>query len=137
MAVVFILAVGLISVSALFIAGLLSSRKAQRISGALNAAQLQMERLQSAGFSGCSVDPDIFTTDEGYTILEQHADMTGAIGFPADSLPNGQGVLDIAFYSSGSGTYPNLKDVTVTVTWSGGGIAGGSTVMHALIANRP
>lgn len=135
--VVFILAVGLTAVSGLFVAGTISTRKAQRISTGLNAAQQQVERLRSAGFSGCLADPDIFTSADGYTILEQDTDMTGQIGFPVTSLPDGQGVIDIAFYDSGSGQYPNLKDITVTVTWTGGGPTGGTMQLQTLIANRP
>ena len=137
LAAVFILGVGLTSVSTLFVAGLISSRKAQRISGAVNATQQQMERLRSAGFSGCAADPDIFKSEDGYSILEQHADLTGRIGFGVPDLPNGQGVIDIELYDSGAGVYPNLKDVTVTVTWSGGGPTSGTTVLQTLIANRP
>jgi hypothetical protein len=137
MVVIFILAVGLTSVSALFIAGLVSTRKAQHINAALNAAQQEMEKLQSSGFSGCVADPEIFTPARGYTIIQQYADMTGSIGFTPADLPSGQGVIDIAFYDSGSGVYPNLKDLTVTVTWTGAGLTGGTTVLHALIANRP
>lgn len=137
LAAVFILGVGLTSVSTLFVAGLISTRKAQRVSVALNAAQQQTERLRSAGFSGCSVDPDIWASEDGYTILEQNTDLTGRIGFAVPELPNGQGEMAIDFYDSGSGIYPNLKTVSVTVTWLGGGPTGGTTVLRTLIANRP
>jgi prepilin-type N-terminal cleavage/methylation domain-containing protein len=137
MAVVFILAVGLTAVSALFVAGIVSGRKAERLSAATNAVQQQMERLRSAGFSGCSVDPDIFQTAEGYSILHQHSDGTGQIGFTVPELPNGTGTIDIAFYNPGSGAYPNLKDITVTVSWTGGKPTGGTTVFETLISNRP
>jgi type II secretory pathway pseudopilin PulG len=135
--VVFILAVGLTSVSALFIAGLVSGRKAERINAATNAVQQQLERLRSAGFSGCSVDPDIFQSTDGYSIVQQNDDGTGQIGFVVPELPNGQGTIDIAYYDTGSGAYPNLKDITITVAWTGGKPTGGRTVFQTLIANRP
>jgi len=137
MVVVFILAVGLTSVSALFIAGVLSGRKAERINGATNSVQQQVERLRSAGFSGCTVDPEIFTSEDGYTIIQQNSDGTGRIGFSVPALPNGQGTIDIAYYDTGSGAYPNLKDITITVTWTGGKPTGGTTVFQTLVANRP
>jgi type II secretory pathway pseudopilin PulG len=137
LAVVFILAVGLTCVSALFVAGLVSGRKAERLSAATNAVQQQVERLRSAGFSGCSVDPDIFRSSDGYTIVQQNDDSTGQISFAVADLPNGQGTIDIAFYDTGSGTYPNLKDLTVTVTWTGGKPTGGTTTFRTLVANRP
>ncbi len=135
--VVFILAVGLASVSALFVAGTVSTRKAQRINAAVNAAQQQLERLRSAGFSGCIVDPDVFKSEDGYTIIEQHSDMTGQIGFTVPDLPASQGTIDIAFYDSGTGVYPNLKNVTVTLTWLGGAGTGGTTRLETFVANRP
>jgi len=137
LAAVFILGVGLTSVSTLFVAGLISTRKAQRVSVALNATQQHAERLRSAGFSGCIVDSDIWTSEDGYTILEQNADLTGRIGFGIPELPNGQGEISIEFYDGGSGVYPNLKTVSVSVTWLGGGPTGGSTVLRTLVANRP
>jgi len=137
LAAVFILGVGLTSISAMFVAGIISSEKAKRISTALNAMQQQMERIRSAGFSGCSVDPDIFKSAEGYSIIEQHSDMTGKVGFTVPALPNGQGVIDIDFYTSPSGYYPNLKNVTITITGSGGGVTAGRMAMQTLIANRP
>lgn len=137
MAVVFILGVGLTGVSALFVAGLVSGRKAERLNAASNAVQQQMERLRSAGFSGCIADSDVFTTAEDYTILENHGDGTGKIGFAVPELPNGTGEIEIEFYDSGPGVYPNLKDVVITVTWTGGKPTGGTTVFETLIANRP
>jgi len=137
MVVVFILAVGLTSVSALFIAGLVSGRKAERINAATNAVQQQLERLRSAGFSGCSVDPDIFQSADGYSIVQQNDDGTGQIDFVVPELPNGQGTIDIAYYDTGSGAYPNLKDITITVEWTGGKPTGGRTVFQTLIGNRP
>lgn len=137
LAVVFILAVGLTCVSALFIAGVVSGRKAERLNAANNAVQQQIERLRSAGFSGCVVDPDIFQTSEGYTILDQNSDGTGQIGFTVPELPNGQGTIAIAYYNDGAGDYPNLKGITITVTWTGGKPTGGNTVFETLVANRP
>ena len=137
MAVVFILGVGLTSVSALFVAGLISGRKAERVNAATNAVQQQVERLHSAGFSGCIADADVFTTAEGYTILENHGDGTGIIGFTVPELPNGSGVIEIEYYDTGTGVYPNLKDIIITVNWTGGKPTGGTTVFETLIANRP
>ncbi|MFB3880220.1 MAG: prepilin-type N-terminal cleavage/methylation domain-containing protein [Armatimonadota bacterium] len=137
LAVIFILAVGLTSVSALFIAGLVSSRKAERLSAATNAVRQEVERLRSAGFSGCVVDPDIFQSADGYTINQQNSDGTGQIGFSVPELPGGTGTIDIAYYTGAAGVYPNLKDVTITVSWTGGRPTGGTTVFEELIANRP
>jgi len=135
--VVFILAVGLTSVSALFIAGLVSGRKAERLSAATNAVQQQVERLRSAGFSGCVTDADVFRAADGYTINIGSSDGTGQIGFAVPELPGGQGTIDIAFYNDGTGYYPNLKQLTITVSWTGGKPTGGTTVFETLIANRP
>jgi prepilin-type N-terminal cleavage/methylation domain-containing protein len=137
LAVVFILAVGLTSVSALFLAGLVSGRKAERLSSATNAVRQEVERLRSAGFSGCVVDPDIFRSADGYTINQQNSDGTGQLDFAVPELPGGTGTIDIAFYTGATGIYPNLKDITITVTWTGGKPTGGTTVFEALIANKP
>jgi len=137
MVVVFILAVGLTSVSALFITGLVSGRKAERINAATHAVQQQLERLRSAGFSACTVDPDVFQSEDGYSIVQQNSDGTGQVSFAVPELPNGQGTIDIAFYDTGSGAYPNLKEITISVTWTGGKPTGGTTVLQTLIANRP
>jgi hypothetical protein len=135
--VVFILGLGLTSVSMLFVAGIVSSSKSQRISIASRAAEKQMEMLRSAGFAGCIVDSDVFSPGDGYTILEQQADKTGRIGFAVPELPGGQGVIEIRRYQGPTGYYPNLKSATVTVTWQGGGPTAGQTSLQTLIANRP
>jgi prepilin-type N-terminal cleavage/methylation domain-containing protein len=137
LAAVFVLAVGLTSVSTLFVAGIISNHKAERTSAGVNAAQRELERLHSAGFSGCIVDAEVFGSDEGYTIIQQNADKTGQIGFGVPNQPLMTGVIDIAYYTGSTGVYPNLKNVTVTVTWTGGGLTAGNTVLNALIANRP
>jgi len=137
LAVVLLLGIGLASVSLLFTAGVISSTKSRRLNSAVQAAQREMERIRSAGFSGCIVDSEVFTSEAGYTILEQQADKTGRIGFSVASLPDGQGEIEIRSYDSGAGYYPNLKDITITVTWTGGGVTAGRTVLHTLVANRP
>ena len=135
--VIFILAIGLASVSMLFVAGVISSTKFRRMNTAVEAAQRQMERLRSAGFSGCIVDDDVFTSADGYGIIEELSDKTGQIAFPVSGLSNGQGVIDIRHYHGATGYYPNLKDITITVSWIGGGPTAGNTVLRAFIANRP
>jgi len=137
LAAVFVLAVGLTSVSTLFVAGIISNRKAERMSAGVNAAQRELERLHSAGFSGCIVDAEVFASDEGYTIIQQNPDKTGQIGFSIPDQPLMTGVIDIAYYTGPTGIYPNLKNVTVTVTWTGGGLTAGNTVLNTMIANRP
>src|SRR4030065_1282086 len=88
------------------------------MNSATNSVEQQLERLRSAGFSGCSVDPEIFQSADGYAIVQQNDDGTGRVGFTVPELPNGQGTIDIAYYDTGSGTYPNLKDITITVAWT-------------------
>jgi len=133
-----LLALGLCAIGALFVAGTISASKARRMNSARHAAQKEIERIRSSGFSGCTVDPEIFSSEDGYTIIQQNTDGTGSIGFNPEGLPPGsQGTIDIAFYQSGAGYYPNLKDITVTVTWPGGGVTGGQVVLHTLVANRP
>jgi prepilin-type N-terminal cleavage/methylation domain-containing protein len=136
--VIFLLSLGLCAVAGLFVAGTISSAKGRRMNTARQAAQRQLERLRSAGFAGCIVDSEIFTSAEGYTIVHQNADKTGRIGFTVPALPPGAtGTIDIAYYSGATGSYPNLKDVTVTVSWPGGGVTGGKVVLHTFVANRP
>jgi len=137
LAVIFILAVGLASISALFVAGVVSSRKAERIATAANLARKQMERIRGGGYASCVVDPDIFRAADGYTILTDHGDGTGRIGFATPKLPAGQGTIDIACYDSGAGLYPNLKDVTITVGWAGGAPMEGDFVLRTYLANHP
>ena len=137
MAVIFILGIGLASVSMLFVAGIISSSKFRRMNTAVEAAQRQMERLRSAGFSGCIVDDEVFTATDGYTIIEENGDKTGQIGFQIPDLPNGQGIIDIRHYQGATGYYPNLKDITITVNWTGGGPTGGHTILRTFVANRP
>ncbi len=136
--VITILSIGLVGIAGLFVAGSVSASKSKRMNLARNLALKELERLRSAGFAGCTVDPEIFDPADGYQIIEQNADGTGRVAFRSDSLPPGsQGVIEIAHYQSGAGYYPNLKDITVTVTWPGGGITSGRVVLHTLIANRP
>lgn len=135
--VIFILAVGLTSVASLFLAGIVSSRQAQRMAAATYEAQRQMERIRSAGFGNCVVDPEIFKPTEGYEIIEVHSDKTGLMSFPVPQLPQGQGLLGIEYYNPGAGIYSNLKVVTVTITWTGSDPTGGQTVLTSFLANRP
>jgi len=137
LAVVFILGVGLTSVSMLFVAGIVSGSKSQRMSIATHAGQKQMEMIRSAGFAGCMVDPDVFPTSMGYTILEHHPTKEGRVGFLVAELPNGQGEIEIRPYHSATGYYPNLRTVTITITWGGGGVTKGRTKLQTFIANQP
>jgi prepilin-type N-terminal cleavage/methylation domain-containing protein len=135
--VIFILAVGLTSVASLFIAGVVSSRQAERISAATYEAQHQMEKARALGFGNCRVDPDIFPTTDGYEIAVMNADQTGSLDFSVPQLPDGHGTLSIEYYDPGTGPYANLKVITVTVIWSGADPTSGETVLTSYLANRP
>lgn len=135
--VIFILGVGLASISALFVSGIVSSRKAQRISTANNMARQQMERLRSGGFSACVADDWAFPSARGYTVVTGNADGTGQVTFPVPQLPSGAGTIDIAYYDSGVGIYPNLKDITITIDWAGGTPMEGTIVLRNFLANHP
>lgn len=137
LAVIFLLGVGLASISALFVAGIVSSKKAQRMGVATNVARKQMERIRGGGYASCIVDPEVFTEADGYTIVRDNGDGTGEVSFPVPELPGGEGKVEIAYYDSGAGIYPNLKDVKVTVSWAGGTPMQGTTALHTYIANHP
>jgi len=137
MVVIVLLGIGLVGVSAMFVSGVISDTKAERIARATNAAQRELERLRSAGFSGSIVDASVFPSSSGYTIVHQNADQTGTVSFPISGLPNGTGTITIAYYTGSNGVWPNLKQVSVTATWAGARRTQGSVAMITYIGNRP
>ena len=137
MAVVVLLGMGLTALSFLFVGGIISNMKAQRIGAAQHRAQQEMEKMRSAGYSGAIVDSLVFPSTEGYSILVQNPNKTGQIGFLVPELPSGQGTIDIAYYLSPEGYYPNLKDVTIGVTWEGGHQVAGQVQVQTFLANQP
>jgi prepilin-type N-terminal cleavage/methylation domain-containing protein len=137
MIVIVLLGIGLVGVSTMFVSGVISDTKAERIARATNAAQRELERLRSAGYSGCQIDATVFPSADGYTIVLQNPNLTGTVQFPIAGLPGGTGTIQIAYYSDATGTWPNLKQVTVTATWGGARRTQGSVEMSTLIGNRP
>jgi type II secretory pathway pseudopilin PulG len=132
-----ILMVGLVALSTLFVAGIVSDLKAERIQVATNRVRQELERMRSAGYSGALIDADVFKPGDGYTIVEQHPDCTGRVSFADPRLPSSSGTLEIRFYDSGAGVYPNLKRVSVSLAWGGGKRTQGTVYANTLIANRP
>ena len=132
-----LLALGLIALSTLFVAGIVSSMKAERIEMATNRMRQELERMRSAGYSGALIDPAVFKSTDGYTLTETHTDLTGVASFTEPSLPSGTGTVEIRYYNPGTGIYANLKRISVQVSWGGGRRTQGSVYATTLIANRP
>jgi len=132
-----LLALGLIALSTLFVAGIVSDIKAERIQMATNRARKELERMRSAGYSGALIDATVFKPADGYTITESHTDLTGVVSFTEPSLPSGAGTVEIRYYNPGTGIYANLKRVSVALSWGGGRRTQGSVYATTLIANRP
>jgi len=132
-----ILAIGLVALSTLFVAGIISDIKAERISEASNRVRQELERLRSAGYSGALIDADVFKPADGYAIIESHPDLTGRASFTEPALPASSGVVEIRYYDSGAGIYPNLKRVSATLSWGGGRRTQGAVYASTLLANRP
>jgi prepilin-type N-terminal cleavage/methylation domain-containing protein len=132
-----ILVVGLVALSTLFVAGIISDLKAERIQIATNRVRQELERMRSAGYSGTLIDADVFKPADGYSIVEQHPDLTGRVSFADSRLPSSSGTLEIRFYDAGAGIYPNLKRISVSLAWGGGKRTQGTVYASTLIANRP
>ena len=132
-----LLAIGLVALSTLFVAGIVSDMKAERIQVASNRVRQELERMRSAGYSGALIHTDIFKPADGYSIAQQNPDLTGTVSFTEPLLPASTGTIDIGYYDSGAGTYPNLKRVAVTLSWGGGRRTQGTVRAGTLLANRP
>lgn len=132
-----ILAIGLSGIAVLFTGAIISNMKSRRLNLASECAQQEMEKLRSGGFSSAVADAEVFPTSRGYTILEQSSDHTGKIGFAVAGLPAGQGNIDIHHYAGPTGNYPNLKVVTINVSWGGGGSTPGKVTLQSMLANHP
>jgi hypothetical protein len=135
--VVVLLGLGLVGLSGIFVSALVSDMKGERLAAATFRAQHELERVKGAQFSNAMVDSAIFPSSEGYTIVEQHSDNTGAVSFSVPELPGGTGTITISYYQSPVGIYPNLKDIRVRLTWSGGRQTQGRVALAALLGNRP
>jgi prepilin-type N-terminal cleavage/methylation domain-containing protein len=134
---VVLLAIGLVALSSLFVVGIISDMKAERTQVATNRVRQELERLRSAGYSGALIHSDVFRAADGYSIVEQNADLTGCVSFSEASLPASAGAVDVRYYDSGAGIYPNLKRVSVTLSWGGGRRTQGAVRATTLLANRP
>lgn len=132
-----LLVIGLVALSSLFVVGIISDVKAERIQVAANRVRQELERMRSAGYSGALIHTDVFKSGDGYTITEQNPDLTGAVSFTEARLPASSGTLEIRYYASGAGIYPNLKRVSVSLSWGGGRRTQGAVYASTLIANRP
>jgi prepilin-type N-terminal cleavage/methylation domain-containing protein len=132
-----LLAIGLIALSTLFVAGIISDTKAERIQIATNRARQELERMRSAGYSGALVDATVFKPTDGYTITESNPNLTGVASFTESLLPASVGSVEIRYYDSGAGLYPNLKRVSVVLSWGGGRRTQGTVYASTLLANRP
>ena len=132
-----ILTIGLVALSTLFVAGIISDMKAERTSVATNRVRQELERTRSAGYSGALIHTDVFDPADGYTITESHPDLTGTVSFTEPALPASSGEVEIRYYDSGAGIYPNLKRVSVSLSWGGGRRTQGAVYASALLANRP
>ena len=132
-----ILAVGLVALSSLFVVGIISDMKAERIQTGTDRVRQEIERLRSGGYSGALIHTDVFKPQDGYTITEAHPDLSGQVSFTESRLPASAGTVDIRYYDSGAGIYPNLKRVSVTLSWGGGRRTQGTVRASALLANRP
>ena len=135
--VIVILGLGLATIACLFTGAIVTNTKARRINTATERAQQEVEKLRSGGFASAVVDSEIFPTAKGYTIITQNANRTGRIGFAVTGLPGAQGTIDIDYYSNVSGVFPNLKVVTVGVTWQGGSTTPGQVSLQSMLANHP
>jgi prepilin-type N-terminal cleavage/methylation domain-containing protein len=134
---VVLLSVGLVALSSLFVVGIISDMKAERVQIATNRVRQELERMRSAGYSGALIDPEVFKPADGYTITESHADLTGIASFSEPLLPDSAGAVEIRYYDSGAGIYPNLKSVSVSLSWRGGRRTQGAVCASTLLANRP
>ena len=132
-----VLALGLIALSTLFVAGIISDMKAERIQIATNRMRQELERMRSAGYSGALIDSTVFKAADGYTITESQPNLTGIASFTEPSLPGGTGTVEIRYYNPGTGIYANLKQVSVALSWGGGRRTQGSVYATTLLANRP
>jgi len=135
--VIAILAIGLSAIAILFTGGVVSNIKARRLNTASERAQQEMEKLRSGGFSSAIVDPEVFPASRGYTIVEQNPDRTGRIAFAVPELPGSQGNIEIRHYVGPEGLYPNLKGVTISVSWQGGSTTPGNVAFQSMLANHP
>jgi len=138
MVTITLLSLALVSLSSLFVSGIVSDTKARNLQRASDRVQREVERLRSVGFNSIYVtNGTLFESSRGYQVLSSDALLMGTLSFTEASLPNATGRITIAYYNPGSGIYPSLKQITVTISWLGPRLARGSVSNVVMVANRP
>jgi prepilin-type N-terminal cleavage/methylation domain-containing protein len=125
---VVLLAIALVTVSQMFVGGVISAGKARNVQIATNRALQEIEKAKDMGYLNLVVDTAHFPPP--YTIVD-----STTVGFAIDTLPDAQGRLVITPYPLP--TTENLRRVTATVTWGGSRFTSGSVTVGTLVANRP
>lgn len=135
---VVLLSLALVSLSSLFVSAVTSDTKARYLQIAADRVQREVERLRSVNFNSITAtNTALFDPAKGYTLLSADARQMGTLSFTDASLPGATGQITIAYYDPGTGIYPSLKQITVTLSWSGARLARGSVTNVLLVANRP
>jgi prepilin-type N-terminal cleavage/methylation domain-containing protein len=123
-----IVAIGLLSLSTLFVAALQTNAQAYHLTTATQAAQLIMERARTMDYAEVNTSHAYFTSGDDAAVAD--ADFEAV----ASSLPAWQRNISITPYPDGSST--NLKQVTVEILWGGSHVAQGRLQMTTLVAKR-
>jgi prepilin-type N-terminal cleavage/methylation domain-containing protein len=125
---VLLLAIALLTVSQMFVGGVLAAQKARNVQVATNRALQEVEKAKDMGYLGLVVDADHFPPP--YSIVNGTT-----VGYTVDALPDAQGLMTITPYPQADSV--NLRRVTATVSWGGSRFTSGAVTVNTLVANRP
>ncbi|HEX2950178.1 MAG TPA: prepilin-type N-terminal cleavage/methylation domain-containing protein [Armatimonadota bacterium] len=110
----FILAVGLVGLSQLYITAMWSYQKARYMSLATQRAQYELERVENFKFnvmqnSANLINDSVYPAAAGYSTLSAG----NGVQFSMNDLPNGRGTITVSHFNNQA----NLLRVDIQISW--------------------